>query len=251
MMSVPTFYMKLILPLIVLVAFVSAEAQIRTFKWNDEMCEYSGTYNAKKYTEAKLRNTLRLLSHSELRLDSVNATVWKYEDIAKLDVAGVDKEYNDLIDQLEHLEYVSTPYTDTVRQQKLAEARQLYQLIRTTMTAYTKPEVLRNYKGAEACKLKFGGPITTGGDALLAAWRKVNLDSQSKNADPGRLQREFDEQMASPDRLKFALVETMSFGWWNCANAHIKYSNVGESDRAGREFKKLFIRVKTISCDEP
>jgi hypothetical protein len=237
--------------LIIFLFTVSVSAQSRTFKWSDELCEYEGKYNSKKYNEVVLRNTLKLLSHDGFRLNSTDATVWTFDEIAKLDPSKVENRYRDIIDELEHLEYISTPYTDEIKRQKLVEARQLYQLVRTTMAAYTKPEVIRNYKGAEACKLNFGEPIIAGGDKLAAAWRKVNLRSQSNNADPARLQRRFEEQNASPDRLKFALVETMSFGWWNCANAEVKRSDVSMSDRPIKEFKKLFVRVKTISCDEP
>jgi len=244
--------MKLFALIIVAIAFVSTSfAQIKTFKWSDELCEYSGTYNSKKYGEVKLRNTHRLLFGQDLRLDSVGATVWKYEDIAKLDVASLDTKYNDLIDELEHFEYVSTPVTDSVLAARLKETRQLYQLIRTTMAAYTDPTVIRKYQAAEACKLKYGEPIIAGGESLIAAWKRVNLDSQSKNGDPGRLQRRWDEENASPDRLKFALVETMSFGWWNCANQEIKYADENFGSRADMEFKKLFIRTRTIRCDEP
>lgn len=237
--------------LVILVLAGAGFAQNRTFKWNDELCEYQGTYDSKKYNEVVLRNTLKLLSHDGFRLDSTSATVWDFNEIAKLDDAKVETQYKGIVDELERLKYVSTPYTDEIKRQKLVEVRQLYQLVRTTMAAYTDPSVIRNYKGAEACKLNFGEPIFAGGDKLIEAWRKVNLDSRSKNADPERLRRRFDEQIASPDRLKFALVETMSFGWWNCANDEIKRSDVGVSDRPAREFKKLFIRVKTVNCDEP
>lgn len=243
--------MKLIAFLIVTIAFVTTSfAQIKTFKWTDELCDYSGTYDSKKYSEVKLRNTQRLLFGHDLQLSSVDATVWKYEDIAKLDPKSVETKYNELIDELEHFEYVSTPFTDAVLAARLRETRQLYQLIRTTMVAYSDPTVFRKYQGAEACKLNFGEPIIAGGETLIAAWKKVNLDSQSKNGDPGRLQRRWDEQNASPDRLKFALVETMSFGWWNCANQEIKYTSEEFGMRADKEFRKLFIRVRE-KCDEP
>ena len=245
-------HMKSIAILVLTLLFVSAfHAQTKVFKWNDEVCEYEGTYDLKKYTLNQIRNTQRLLSYDGFRLSSTNATVWNYEEIAKLDIAAVDREYKDIVDELEHLEYVSTPYTDSVRNAKLNEARELYRLVRTTMTAYTDPAVLREYPGAEACRISYGEPIIAGGDKLIAAWRKVNLGSQSRNDDPQRLQKRWEEQNASPDRLKFALVETMSFGWWNCANDLIPRSDVNISDRAAREFKRLFIRVKTLQCDEP
>lgn len=244
--------MKVITLLIVSLAFVSASsAQIKTFKWTDELCEYSGTYDSKNYSETMLRNTHRLLLSQDFQLGSVGTTVWKYEDIAKLVPTAVETKYKDVIDDLEHLEYISTPFTDAVVASRLRETRQLYQLIRTTMAAYTDPTVIRKYQGAEACKLNYGEPIIAGGDTLIAAWKRVNLESQSKNGAPQLLQKRWDEQNASPDRLKFALVETMSFGWWNCANQEIKYTYLDYGARADKEFKKLFIRTRTIQCDEP
>ena len=244
--------MKALALLLLSFSFVStSSAQIRTFKWTDELCEYSATYDGKKFNEVKLKNTHRLLFGQNLRLDSVGATVWNYEDIAKLDVASLDIKYKGLIDELEHFEYVSTPFTDSVLASRLKETRQLYHLIRTTMAAYADPAVIRKYQGAEACKLNYGEPMIAGGETLIAAWKRVNLESQSKNGDPARLQKRWNEENASPDRLKFALVETMSFGWWNCANQEIKYADETFGSRADKEFKKLFIRTRTIRCDEP
>ncbi|HEX6279791.1 MAG TPA: hypothetical protein VFZ49_07195 [Pyrinomonadaceae bacterium] len=244
--------MKLTTLLLIAVFYVATgTAQVRTFTWSDELCDFSATYDSKKSTQKQLENTRRLLSSTDLRLDTFNATVWNYPEIAKLDIAALDTKYKALTDELEKLDYVRTPFTDSVRKDRLEETRQLYQLARTTMAAYTDPTVIRNYSGAEACKLNYGEPIIAGGEELIKAWRKVNLDSQSRNASPERLQKRWDEQNASPDRLKFALVETMSFGWWNCANAEIKYSQHDQSDRADKEFRKLFIRVRTVRCDEP
>lgn len=242
--------MKLIALIILSLSFISTSAQVKTFKWTDELCEYTGTYDSKKYNEVKLRNTQRLLLSQDFSLTSVDATVWKHEDIGKLDPMGAEKRYKELIDELEHYEYISTPFTDAVLAARLREIRQVYQLIRTTMAAYTDPTVIRKYRGAEACKLDYGEPIIAGGDSLIAAWKKVNLNSQSVNSDPARLQRRWDDQNASPDRLKFALVETMSFGWWNCANREVKYADEEFGPRAFDEFKKLFIRVRE-RCDEP
>lgn len=243
--------MKYLLPLIVLVASIGVDAQVRKFRWSTELCEFEGTYNSRKYTQTKLKNTQRLLSYAELRLGTTDATVWKYKDIAKLDVTKLDADYKQLISELESLDYVKNTYTNSVRLAKIAEAKQLYGLSRTTILAYTKPAAIRDYSGAAACKKMYGEPLIAGGEDLLTAWRKVNEDSRKKNADPNRLKDIFDDQMASPDRLKFALVETMSFGWWNCANNSIEYSDIGQSETREREFKKLFIRVRTIRCDEP
>jgi hypothetical protein len=243
--------MKFLLPVIVLFATFSVDAQVRKFRWSTELCEFEGTYDGGKYNETLLKNTQRLLSPSELRLDSGGATVWKYEEISKLDVAALDANYTKLKAELETLKFVKNRYTESVRLAKLNEAKQLYELSRTTILAYNQPVAIRDYSSAAACKRTYGEPLIAGGDDLLTAWRKVNEDSRKKNADPDRLKRIFDEQSASPDKFKYALVETMSFGWWNCANNSIEYSDIGQGETPEKEFKKLFIRVRTIRCDEP
>jgi len=225
--------------------------QTKTFRWDTELCEFSGTYNSRKYTETQLRNTVRLMRQGELSLGVTDATVWNHDEIPKLDIAKLDRDYERVKRELTNLVFVKTPFWEAVRQAKLRETEQIYRLSRATMQAYTRPEVLRAYQGAERCKAGFAEPIIAGGESLLEAWRRVNEDSRSKNADPERLRRIFEQQMASPDRLKFALIETMAFGWWNCANEFIEYDSGANNETREREFRKLFIRVRKIRCDEP
>ena len=228
----------------------AANAQVRTFRWNTELCRFSGTYDSKKFTPAQLENTVRLMRPGEFGLDP-NATVWKFDDIEGLDAAALDEKYRKAVSELKQLKIVPLPFWENVRQKKIREIEQVYKLSRATMLGYRDPGKLREYVGADSCKTKFAEPLFAGGDRLLAAWRAVSEQSQKRNSDPGRLRRVFDEQMASPDRLKFALVEVMSFGWWNCANQEIKYADESFGSRADKEFKKLFIRTRTIRCDEP
>lgn len=233
-----------------MVLSATAAAQRGMLRWNTELCEFSGTYNARKYSAAQLRNTLKLFSPGEFGLN-VDATVWRFEDIGALDVAKLDRQYEAVMADLKSLEIVKSPYWESVRQKKINEINEVYRLSRVTMQAYTKPAVLRDYQGAEVCKANFAEPLIAGGDRLLSAWRGVNEDSRARNADPDRLRRIFDEQNVSRDRLRFARVEVMSFGWWNCANNFIEYEDGMAGVRHEREFKKLFTRVRTVRCDEP
>jgi hypothetical protein len=146
---------------------------------------------------------------------------------------------------------IRSPFWETIRKKRINELDQYYALARATITAYTKPTILRAYAGAPSCKIRFAEAIIAGDDALLKTWRIVTEDSKSKNSDPDRLQRIFDEQMASPDRLKFALIDVMSFGWWNCANQFIEYDTTDDVEVREREFRKLFTRVREVQCDEP
>jgi len=235
----------------IIVLFLSAVpicAQNRTFKWSDELCDYVGTYNAKKYTLAQLRNTSKLLDRGVYSIQTT-ATVFDPGDLRKLSLAELEKEYAAKVAELNGLEIVNVPYWQDLRKRTLAEMKQVYELSRVTIQGHSNPKMLNELKWADTCKGKYAGPLISGGAMLLDTWRAVNEESRTRNSDPERLRRIFDQQNASPDRLKYALVEVMTFGWWNCANQEINY--VETEGVQEREFRKLFIRVKRIRCNEP
>lgn len=214
------------------------------------MCTFSGTYDSRKYTEKQLRDTLKLLNGANSYL-SKGPWVWKWEDIESIDIPALDAEYRAKRAEIESLEVVPLPYWQNVKAAQLKELDQVYRHQRTKALAYTDPKVLRDYPAAPACKAKYVEPLIARDDSLLKVWLDVNMNSRSNNADPGRLKRIFDEQMASPDRIKFAVVEVMGFGWGNCANAEIERDEGASNGSHGKEFRKLFTRVRTIDCEEP
>jgi hypothetical protein len=226
-----------------------ASAQIKTFKWQSELCDLTGTYDSKKHTPTQLRNTLLLFGANAPRLE-FNATVWKYTDIDGLDVNALDREYEQRSKLIRELDIVKVRFWRDLRLATLKELRQYHELSRSTAQAYRRPEILKDYPRAEACKVKYAEPLRLGGEKLIAAWREVNRASQEVNSDPLALQQRWDRENASPDRLQFALVETMAFGWWNCANGYIERSGQASDGTAEKEYRKLFVRVKEV-CEEP
>jgi len=240
--------MKIIVVLLLLTVNLTAFGQLRKFKWSGTVCEFEGTYEAKRFTPAQLKNTLRLSSTAEFDL-LTDATPLRYEDIKMLSLENLDAEYAAKTSALKKLDIVRTKYFETLRANKLKELDELYKLKRATMLAYQNPSVLRDLKFADACVKKFAAPLVNGGDELLRIWQTVNEESRLKNASPENLKRIFDEQNRSPDKYKFARMEVMTYGWWNCANGFIEY--VQNYDENEAEFIKLFRKVKKTGCDEP
>lgn len=224
-------------------------AQAKKFRWTTELCEFEGTYDSTKYTEAQLRNTQKLLSSLGVVPLFTDSTVGSYGDIKNLSLDELDKEYEMSFNELKNLEIVKTEYWETLRQKKLKEMEQSYKLKRITIQAYTNPGLLKQYTGAGVCVKKYADPIINGGNELLKAWRAVNEESRKTNGAPERVRRIFEQEYNSPDKLKYALIEVMAFGWWNCANHTIEYVEFDENYE--KNYRKLFKRVKTIYCDEP
>lgn len=241
--------MKPALLLLILLMSLGVSAQVKTFKWDTEMCSFSGTYDVSKYTEAQLRNTSKLFKGAYSL--TTYPSVFKYEDIANLDPIGLENEFKQKHGELKSLDIVRSPYWESARQAQLRELEQVYRLRSIKMRAYHDPAALREYTAAPACNIKYAEPLIAGGDSLLNVWRELNVESRKRNADPERLRRRFEAELASEDRFKFAFVEVLAFGWGNCANASIDYVEAGNDGTAQEEFEKLFKRVKTVYCEEP
>lgn len=240
--------MKIIAALIILSIQLTVSAQTAKFKWSGELCELEGVYDAKKYTETELRNTLKLSSTADFELLTA-VTPYEYADIKALSLEKLDDEYAAKSAALKNLDIVDSPFFEAQRHKKLKELEQLYRLKRATVQAYENPSVLRDFAAAPACVDRYAAPLVAGGDRLLEIWLAVNEDARRRNASPENIKRIYEQQRAAPDKLKYARMEVMRFGWWNCANQSIEY--VENHDEAAAEFKKLFKTVKTIGCDEP
>jgi hypothetical protein len=239
----------LVITLAIAAAALPAFAQkAAVLRWEDEMCEYTGTYDPKLHTIARLRNTLKLSMPGSYLLET-NTVAWSYGDIAKLDPAALDAEYNRKMTELKALDIVNVPYWQEYKKRLIREFEQVYTLERTNLVSYSDPSKLLGYTSAPACTTRFAKPLIAGGDQLLAAWLVVNVDSRKNNADPDRLKRIFEQQLRSPDKMKYALIEVMNFGWANCANALIE--RIDHDGTPEAEFKKLFRSVKTLRCYEP
>lgn len=213
------------------------------------MCEFSGTYDSAKYTEAQLRDTAKLFFGGDLSLEFF--TVWKYEDVAMIDLAAVDSDYKQKLKALRSLNLVKHPYWEEARNSRIRELEQRYRLTRATLEGYTDPSALLRYPGAEECKAKYAEPLAAGGAKLLETWRTLNVEGRKNNADPDRLRRKFEAEYASADRMKFALMEVMAFGWNNCAIRTIYWDEGHSNGNYQEEFEKLFKHVKTLYCEEP
>src|SRR5688572_10501013 len=88
-------------------------AQTKKFRWTTELCEFEGTYDSTKYTEAGLRNTQELLATVGSIPLFTDSTAGSYEDIKELSLEELDKEYKTRFNELKNLEIVKSEYWET------------------------------------------------------------------------------------------------------------------------------------------
>ncbi|MCY7376097.1 MAG: hypothetical protein LH472_09015 [Pyrinomonadaceae bacterium] len=240
--------MRILLAVVLILTSSTAFAQAKKFRWGNETCLFESVYDAKKYTVAQLNDTRKLFT-LDFFPNTIDPTPGDFKRIEALRVETLDAEYAARTNTLKRLNIVKTAYWETLRQKHLKELEQVYQLSRASILGYKNPSRLKDVKFAGACVTKYAEPLERGGGELLAAWQSVNEQTRVNNSDPNRIKSLFDEQSASPEKFRYAQMEVMSFGWWNCVNALIDRESDYERDE--KEFRKLFSKTKTIECDEP
>ncbi len=214
-------------------------AQKRTFEFYEGLCDYQCTYDAKKYTQQELQNTLDHLLFSTYI--SASATAWKINDIPNLSFADIQNECNDKLKSLNELSVVNSKFWEGVRQSRIREITEICELKKITVQAYENPKILMTFEKADSLSSYYRLALINGGDDLIAAWFQLNEFQKSQNGFPERLQQRFDEQLNSPLKLEYARLQVMMFGWWNHAN-HLIYHDTGEN--YFNEFKKLFLNIE-------
>lgn len=240
--------MRILLAIILMLSSSAAFAQAKKFRWGNETCLFESIYDTKKYSAAQLNDTKKLIS-LDFFPNTIDPTPGDFERIEALRVETLDAEYAARTNALKRLNIVKTAYWEALRQEHLKELEQVYQLSRASILGYKNPARLKDVKFAGACVETYAEPLIKGGDDLLGAWRIRREDGLKKHSNPAALQKEFDEQFASPERLRYARIDVMTYGWWNCVNNLIDRES--DYDRNAKEFKKLFSKTKTIECDEP
>lgn len=214
-------------------------AQTNKFEFDDGFCAYVGTYSMQKYTQTELRNTYNHLVNSTYI--HTESTAWKIQDIPKLSIVELEAECKTRLDQLDSLDIVDTEFWENARKSRLREISETCELKALTIIAYTYPDTLLAFSQNDSLSSFYRTALINGGDQLLEAWRVLNEARKRNNASPEKLQARFDAQFNSSQKMAYAQLEVIMFGWFNSANSLI-YRDPPPED-LWTEFEKLFIRI--------
>lgn len=227
---------------------ISDTPSTSTFVWVTELCENKGTYNAAKYTAEQLQNTYDLwFRFSGVALET-DGTANKPEEVSKLDSNKLREEYQRQKKYFNQMVIVNSTYWQKLKEQRIQELDNEYELKRITIESYSNPAVLNTNRFTKFCP-EFVKVLTSTDTAELMAFWKGFAEKQSlQNGSPESYMERFYAKYNSNNRLAYAKIDLTTYGWWNCANQSLSYIN-GDG-QMGEEFNKLFIGVKS-ECDEP
>jgi hypothetical protein len=223
-------------------------ATASVFSWNTELCENKGKFDPQQYTPEQLHNAYDLwFTYSGVALET-DGTVFQPEDIVKLDSVKLREEYEGKKSVLEAMKTVDRPYWQKLKQQRLRELEDEYELKKIAIEAYTRPEVLLNNRFAKPCG-EYAQALASADTArLFGAWKALAEKQKAQNGSPEQFMERFYEKFRSDNRLEYAKVDLITFGWWNCANGTL--THVDRDEQMETEFRQLFTDIQS-ECDEP
>lgn len=222
-------------------------SQTDKFIWASFDCSYEGTFDKHKLTKTQLEDTYTLC-FTDVSLLKSKALAFTPEEIDKLSIDSLNVEYNDKLNKIENLEIVNSPFWKRMKEERINYLKDNYERARVAILSYKNPLILKQFHSSDSCE--YADAIIEGKEKMFSAWEKVaNLHCQM-NGNPARCFKDiFSDKFNSPQKVIYAQIELMVWGWWNiCSIQNIP--TLTSEIRINKEFEKLFIKVKNLGCIE-
>ena len=228
---------------------VAARKAVQTFTWQDDVCENTGTFAVGAYTQRQLQDTHQLVIGFPLTTTVVPFQLNRYNDAFFTAAARhLTHEHDSLVALLRGLQVVASPYWQNIKRLRELELAEEYALSHATLEGYFHPASWLSNAYYAPCAEYATALASTDSAVVVSAWRKLVDAQKVNNGSPERLEAEFKAQLASPERMRYAKVALMTFGWGNCANDQRKYSGLTDNYPLSARFSKLFTHVEQTNC---
>ncbi|WP_133658031.1 hypothetical protein [Hymenobacter sp. UV11] len=228
---------------------VAARKDPQTFTWQDDVCENTGTFPAGAYTRRQLQDTYQLVTGFMLTTTVVPFQLRHYNDAFFFQAARhLTHEHDSLAALLHGLKVVPTPFWQKIKRLRELELAESYAFSHATLEGYFHPDSWLSNAYYAHCAEYATALASTDSTIVMQAWRKLVDAEKADNGIPESLEAAFAAQLASPERMRYAKVALMTFGWSNCANAQRKYNDLSGQYPLPDEFAKLFTHVEQSNC---
>lgn len=227
----------------------SKKDSIGIFKWETELCENESTFNARLYTKEELAGTQQLWRMTGGILLDVNDAAFKPDQIADLTtLKELEAEYRKKKKELLDLKVVNESYWIEVKKQLVKAMKDEYDLSRIAIQAYTNPDILKGNRFSKVCPDLITALTSSDTSLLMASWKAQVKEQCKNNGSPESLMKRFEEEYNDPDRVTYARVELITFGWINRVNETI--THVANDEKINDKFYNLFLKTHS-ECAEP
>ncbi|MBC5773735.1 hypothetical protein H8S95_06650 [Pontibacter sp. KCTC 32443] len=232
------------------------ESSLKEFSWQEGLCDYRGYYNSSEFTEKQIEDTYFLIfGYNSVTTSDTDATLDKpeYYTVTYIEnsLKKLESDYSKAIQKLQSLDVVPTAFWQQHRELSILQLKELHQLEKLTLEAHLNPKLLVNTTYSSECVDYVNALTSEDTTVLLDSWKKLVDSNKLKNGYPEGLEQKYQEQLKSSDKLLFARIDLMTYGWWNCANHQRKYvDGFNQEGQMTEEFDKLFDRVVESNCED-
>lgn len=176
-----------------------------------------------------------------------HALTFEPTDIDKLSLDSLEADYAKLHQQYQQLQVVPQPVWQKLKQDRLQELESEYKAKKLLIQAYINPAILLTVAYPGNCT-QYVRNLATRNDSLIRRdWEQLVQERSQQNGYPQNVIARFHEQLDSPDWYRYAQVDLLSFGWWNCVNRTLPQPE--PTMRMHQQYKQLFAQVQS-ECDD-
>ncbi len=214
-----------------------AVGQRNTYEWGEGMMYYTGQFDTTRFTFEEI-DTIYIYLHS-MGGDLADRGIWKIEQMDTATTMAIDASYQRALEVFKHMKRPEGEFWDSLQEIRISELNERYLYNRLFILALKKPSVLLDYYN-DSCANEIYALNGTE-DELLDAWYWLIQRQKANNGSPENVERMYEAQLRSPKYLKYARLQLITYGWWNCMNQFIYYHD--DYLRIEEEFQQLFVHV--------
>lgn len=231
----------------------SAEAQTKTRKWTDGMCETTVRYDSRKVDDKAMAGTIEVFKTEEGGAP-ILPFVSTPADIAKIDPEAFARECASLASRMRGHAVLPVEGLEALRQLRVKEIEDGCAFGSAYAKGYRDPSALRAYGSASPHCDVFIDALE-GKTDLTTTWRKRVVEGCADNASPARCRQRYEATESEPDAEAHKRLYLVSFGWGNCATGHRGFDDADSKrrdellDKVRKAFRKTY-RAREV-CEQP
>lgn len=231
--------------LFILFSISSSYSQRNVFIWEEGLTEYTGKFDTTKFKLEEIETIYNYLCENHGELITIG-NIWKIEQMDTATTKTIDDYYFKTRHILRTMKIPDGQFWDNLR---ISRERELFEVCednRLFILAIKNPAILYEYYHEE-CAPEINA-LNGDSTQLLKAWFDLKEKQKLKNCCPDRVEKEYQAEFHSKNRLLYARYEVMTYGWGNCMNQFVYYHP--EDEQIQIEFEKLFVEVEIAEYEE-
>ncbi len=231
--------------LFILFSISCSFSQRNVFEWGEGMTEYTGKFDTTKFTLEEIETIHNYLYRNHVQLITIG-NIWKIEQIDTATTKIIDDYYFKTSHILKTMKIPTGKFWDSLLIYRERELFEVCEHNRLFILAIKNPAIMYDYYHKE-CAPEINA-LNGDSTQLLEAWFNLKEKQKLTNCCPDNVEKKYQAQFRSKNRLIYARYELMTYGWGNCMNQFVYHHP--NDQRIETEFEKLFLHVKTEQFED-